>query len=294
MAIKESELIINPDGSVYHLNLKPEHIADTIITVGDQNRVDRVAHFFDDVIFETQKREFKTKTGFYKGKKLTVISSGIGTDNIDIVLNELDALANIDFKTRTIKKKIKQLQIVRIGTSGSLQKDVPVDNYVASTSGVGFDGLLHYYAHKADVVNQATTQALIQHLQDSPKKAEPYVVDANSSLLQKFKLSNEKLLNFGLTGTNVGFYGPQGRVLRLPLSKPNFIDSLASFEFEKQKITNLEMETSAIYALAKMLGHQALSVNAIIANRAMGTFSKQPKDLVDNLIQFVLQILTED
>lgn len=294
MAIKESELIINPDGSIYHLNLKPQDIADTIITVGDQNRVDRVAQFFDEVIFETQKREFKTKTGFYNGKKLTVISTGIGTDNIDIVINELDALANIDFKTRTIKEEKRQFQFVRIGTSGSLQKNVPVDNFVASTGGVGFDGLLHYYAQGSEVINRKMTQALIEHLQDSPKKAEPYVVDASQHLLDKFKASDEKLLHFGLTGTNVGFYGPQGRVLRLPLSKTNFVDSLASFNYKNQQITNLEMETSAIYGLAKMLGHQALSVNAIIANRAMGTFSKNPRDLVNNLIQFVLQTLTEE
>lgn len=294
MPIKESELIINPDGSIYHINLKPDDIAETIITVGDQNRVDRVAQFFDEVIFETQKREFKTKTGYYKGKKLTVISSGIGTDNIDIVINELDALANIDFKTRTVKKEKKKLHFVRIGTSGSLQKDVPVDHYVASSGGVGFDGLLHYYAQGTDAINEETTQALIEHLQDSPKKAEPYLVDASQNLLDKFKASNEKHLHFGLTGTNVGFYGPQGRVLRLPLSKPYFIDSLASFSYQENRITNLEMETSAIYGLSKMLGHEALSVNAIIANRAMGTFSNNPKDLVDQLIKFVLDTLTQE
>lgn len=294
MPIKESELIINPDGSIYHINLKPEDIADTIITVGDQNRVDRVAQFFDEVVFETQKREFKTKTGFYNGKKLTVISSGIGTDNIDIVINELDALANIDLETRTIKEEVKQLKFVRIGTSGSLQKDIPVDSYVASEGGVGFDGLLHYYAGGDNIIDQEKTQALIHHLQDSPKKAEPYVIEASHDLLKKFKSTDETLLNFGLTGTNVGFYGPQGRVLRLPISKPDFIDSLASFNFNNTRIANLEMETSAIYGLSKLLGHQALSVNAIIANRATGTFSKKPKELVDQLIQFVLENLTKD
>lgn len=293
MPIKESELIVNPDGSVYHLNLKPNDIADTIITVGDQNRVDQVAQYFDKVIFETQKREFKTKTGFYNGKKLTVISTGIGTDNIDIVINELDALANIDLQTRTIKEEKKQLQFVRIGTSGSLQNHVPVDTFVASTSGVGFDGLLHYYAH-SNIINEVITQALVKHLNDSPKKAEPYVVEVSSTLIQKFKETDHPLLHFGLTGTNVGFYGPQGRVLRLPLSKPDFIDSLASFEFQNQRITNLEMETSAIYGLSKLLGHEALSVNAIIANRAMGTFSKNPKDLIDQLIKFVLQTMTKE
>lgn len=292
MHIKESELILNPDGSIYHLSLKPEDIADTILTVGDQNRVDQVAQHFDEVIFETQKREFKTKTGYYKGKKFTVISTGIGTDNIDIVINELDALVNIDLKTRSIKKEKKQLQFVRIGTSGSLQKEIPVDCFVASSAGVGFDGLLHYYQHE-NLVDEATTQALIQHLQDSPKKAEPYVIDASSTLLSKFQHTKHPKLYFGLTGTNIGFYGPQGRVLRLTLSKPNFVDSLASFQFQEKKITNLEMETSAIYALAKMLGHQALSINAIIANRATGQFSENPKKIIDQLISFVLQTLSE-
>jgi len=292
MAIKESELILNPSGSIYHLDLKPEDIADTIITVGDQNRVDAVAKYFDEITFETQKREFKTKTGYFNGKKLTVISTGIGTDNIDIVINELDALANIDLHTRTIKEEKQQLQFIRIGTSGSLQKEVPIDHFVASTGGVGFDGLLHYYEH-TNVLNETTTQALITHLNDSPKKAEPYVVDADSALVQKFKEEKHPLLHFGLTGTNIGFYGPQGRVLRLPLSKLNFIDSLASFSFQNEKITNLEMETSAIYALSKLLGHHALSINAIIANRATGRFSKNPKDLIDQLIQFVLQTLTK-
>lgn len=292
MHIKESELIINPNGSIYHLNLRPEDIADTIITVGDQDRVDRVAQHFDKLIFETQKREFKTKTGIYKGKKITVISTGIGTDNIDIVLNELDALANINLNTRTVKKEKKQLKFVRIGTSGSLQKEIPVDSFVAASAGVGFDGLLHYYQHD-QVIDEVATQALIEHLKDSPKKAEPYVVNASDALLNKFKQTRCTKLNFGITGTNVGFYGPQGRVLRLPLSKPNFIDSLASFKYNGTTITNLEMETSAIYGLAKLLGHEALSINAIIANRATGEFSSTPKELIDELIVLVLQNLTE-
>lgn len=293
MQIKESELILNPDGSVYHLSLKPSDIADTIITVGDQNRVDAVAKYFDEVVFENQKREFKTKTGFYKGKKLTVLSTGIGTDNIDIVINELDALANIDLSTRKIKEQKKQLQFIRIGTSGSLQQDIPVDTFVASTAGVGFDGLLHYYQH-SNTIDEATTQALIKHLKDSPKKAEPYVVEASTAILKKFKATNHPLLHFGLTATNVGFYGPQGRVLRLPLSKTDFIASLASFHFQNQRITNLEMETSAIYGLSKLLDHQALSVNAIIANRATGKFSENPKAIIDQLIQFVLTTLTQE
>lgn len=290
--IKESELIINPDGSIYHLNLRPEDIADTIITVGDQDRVDQVAAFFDEVTFATQKREFKTKTGTYQGKRFSVISTGIGTDNVDIVLNELDALVNIDFTTRTIKKELKKLTIVRVGTSGSIQKDIPVDSFVAATAGVGFDGLLHYYAHEG-IINEEITHALLTQLAYASKKPEPYVVEASKILIELFRIQEHSHLTWGLTGTNMGFYGPQGRKLRLPLSHPSFIDSLSNFQFQQHTITNLEMETSALYALSKLLGHNAISLNAIIANRATGAFSKRPKQVIDELIQFVLQTLTQ-
>ncbi len=287
MAIKDSELILNPDGSIYHLNLKPENIADTIITVGDQDRVEKVTEFFDEVVFETQKREFKTQTGFYKGKKLTVISTGIGIDNIDIVINELDALANINLETREIKPNHHKLNFLRIGTSGGIQPEVGLDKFVIGKAGVGFDGLLHYY--KNDAVNLDATARLNGHLNISPKKPTPYIVDCDLELASIFE-NNSQVIS-GYTGTNLGFYGPQGRKLRLELEDPDFIDQLASFKHGDYKITNLEMETSAIYSLAKMLGHGALSLNAIIANRANGEFSQDPKAAVKKLIKFTLDQL---
>lgn len=287
MPIPASELILNPDGSIYHLNLKPENIADTIITVGDQDRVAKVTSYFDEVIFETQKREFKTQTGFYKGKKLTVISTGIGIDNIDIVMNELDALVNIDLQRREIKPNHHSLNILRIGTSGGIQPEVELDKFVMSEAGVGFDGLLHYY--KNEVTHKEATKALCQHLKISQKKPEPYIVSADSDLIELFKTESHVISGF--TGTNLGFYGPQGRTLRLETQDSDFIDQLVCFKFENKRITNLEMETSAIYSLAKMLGHKALSMNAIIANRSTGNFSKDPKELVEALIQFTLEKL---
>lgn len=287
MAIKDSELILNPDGSIYHLNLKPENIADTIITVGDQDRVEKVTEFFDEVVFETQKREFKTQTGFYKGKKLTVISTGIGIDNIDIVINELDALANINLETREIKPNHHKFNFLRIGTSGGIQPEVGLDKFVIGKAGVGFDGLLHYY--KNDAVNLDATARLNGHLNISPKKPTPYIVDCDLELASIFE--NKPQVISGYTGTNLGFYGPQGRKLRLQLEDPDFIDQLASFKHGDYKITNLEMETSAIYSLAKMLGHGALSLNAIIANRANGEFSQDPKAAVKKLIKFTLDQL---
>lgn len=290
MAIKNSELILNPDGSIYHLNLKPEHIADTIITVGDQDRVAKVTSFFDEIIFETQKREFKTQTGYYKGKKMTVISTGIGVDNIDIVMNELDALVNIDLQTRKPKENLKSLKFVRIGTSGSVQKNIQVDQFVLSSAGIGFDGLIHFYKHNG-VVDSEASQKLIEHLQLSATIGQPYFIQASQQLLNHFLNADNKRVATGFTGTNIGFYGPQGRVLRIPLSHPNFIDDLAKFEYQGQQLTNLEMETSAIYGLAKILGHQALSINAIIANRASGEFSSKPKETVMELIEFSLDQL---
>jgi uridine phosphorylase len=289
MPIASSELILNSDGSIYHLNLKPEDIAHTIITVGDQERVAKVTSYFDEITFETQKREFKTQTGFYKGKKITVISTGIGIDNIDIVLNELDALVNINLKTREVKKNHQKLTIVRIGTSGGIQPFVDLDKFVMSEAGVGFDGLLHYYKNK--VTNEEATKALCDHLKVSPKKPLPYIVDADQTLIDHFL--KESNVVPGYTGTNLGFYGPQGRVLRLELEDPDFIDQLVSFRYEKHSITNLEMETSATYGLAKLLGHKALSMNAIIANRATGEFSKDPKASVDSLIRFTLDKLSK-
>jgi len=287
--IKPSELILNPDGSIYHLNLKPEHIADTVIFVGDQNRVPRISKHFDNLEYDLQKREFRTITGTYKGKRITVISTGIGPDNIDIVLNEIDALVNIDLKTRTIKKEQRQLDIIRIGTSGSLQNDIPVDSFVMGKYGLGLDGLLHSY--DADhIFEKEIEDAFIKHTQWNQNKARPYIVKG-SDLLAK-KLQSAQVFT-GFTVTAPGFYGPQGRVLRIPLQDAGLNKKLDSFSFDGVRATNLEMETSAIYGLARLLGHNALSMNAIIANRANGTFSIDPYKAVENLIEYTLGKLVE-
>ena len=289
MIIKESELILNPDGSVYHLNLRPENIAHDIIFVGDQDRVDKITELFDSVEFTTQKREFKTSTGVYKGKRLSVISTGIGPDNIDIVLNELDALVNIDLKTRQPKATLTSLNIVRIGTSGSLQNDIPVDSFVMSSHGLDINGLLHSYQID-EISHPAIENAFVKHTNWSDKKCYPLIV-SNSDKLAK-KLSSDKVFS-GITATAGGFYGPQGRVLRLALQDADLNHKIDSFNYNGNRITNLEMETSAIYGLSKLLGHHALSMNAIIANRANGTFSENPGKVVADLIQYTLDKLAE-
>lgn len=285
--ILSSELILNNDGSIYHLNLKPENIAKTIIFVGDQDRVTTVAKHFDTITFETQKREFKTITGVYKGKKLSVISTGIGPDNIDIVLNELDALVNINLETRMLKKELQKLSIVRIGTSGSLQNYIPVDSFVISVYGLGMDGMLQSY-NCEHILETDIEDAFLKHTHWSNRKARPYVVKG-SAILEN-KLSSNKTFK-GFTATANGFYGPQGRVLRLALQDPTLNSKIDNFNFNNLKITNLEMETSAIYGLAKLLGHEALSMNAIIANRANGTFSKDSHQTIENLIEYTLDKL---
>lgn len=285
--IAPSELILNPDGSIYHLNLKPKNIANTIIFVGDQNRVERIAKHFNCIEFETQKREFKTITGTYKNTKISVISTGIGPDNIDIVMNELDALVNINLKTRIPKKKHTKLNIVRIGTSGSLQNNIPVDSFVLAKYGLGFDGLLHYYK-SSPIFETEIEEAFIKHTQWHKDKAKPYIVK-NSNILEK-KLYSKNIFT-GITATAIGFYAPQGRVLRIPLQDPNLNKKIDSFNHNGNKITNLEMETSAIYGLAKLLNHNACSMNAIIANRANKTFSKDPYKAVDKLIEYTLNKL---
>ena len=282
-----SELILNNDGSIYHLNLRPEHIADTILLVGDQNRVQKITDYFDKVEFTIQKREFHTQTGTYKGKRISVISTGIGTDNIDIVLNELDALVNIDFQSREIKAKKTSLNLIRIGTSGSIQKEIPVDSILISEMAVGFDSLLHFY-QSDEVQLQDFNEAIEKHLNTYSRNSKPYVVAADPQLVEKF---DSPTVIKGFTGSNVGFYAPQGRVLRLPLRDENMKDKLARFSFRGKKITNLEMETSAIFGLSKMLGHKALSVNAIIANRATGDFTKDGAQAIDNAIQYSLEKL---
>jgi uridine phosphorylase len=289
MSIRQSELILNPDGSVYHLNLKPENIANDIIFVGDQDRVDKITDRFESVEFTTQKREFKTSTGIYKGKRLSVISTGIGPDNIDIVLNELDALVNIDLKTRQPKTNLTILNIVRIGTSGSLQADIPVDSFLMSSHALDLNGMLHSYQIKG-ISNPEIEDAFVRHTSWSAQKAHPILIENNSVLAQK--LMSEKIVT-GITATAGGFYGPQGRVLRLPLEDASINAKIDSFTFNGNRITNLEMETSAIYGLSKLLGHRAVSMNAIIANRANGTFSKDYKKVVEDLIEYSLNKLIE-
>lgn len=287
MSIKDSELILNPDGSIYHLNLKPEHIAHDILLVGDQDRVEKITKHFDCIEFATQKREFKTQTGYYKGKRLTVLSTGIGPDNIDIVLNELDALVNIDLKTRKPKETHTSLNFVRVGTSGSLQADVPVDGFVISSHGLDLNGMLHFYKID-DISNPEIEEAFVAFTNWNNKKARPIVIN-NSKKLEAIFDSNE--VYKGLTATAGGFYGPQGRVLRLPLQDPDLNKKMDTFSFNGMRITNFEMETSVIYGLSKLLGHHALSLNAVIANRATGQFSKDPKAVVERLIAYTLNKL---
>ena len=288
--IKESELILNPDGSIYHLNLRPEQVADTIILVGDPNRVPRVSAYFDTIEFSTQKREFCTHTGTYKGKRLTALSTGIGPDNIDIVINELDALFNIDLHTRKPKEQLTSLNIVRFGTSGSLQADIPVDSFVLSSHGLGMDNMLHAYKDAPKVREIAMEEAFMAHTQWNTDKGRPYIVGCGEILKQQ--LLTDKVFE-GITGTAPGFYGPQGRMLRLPVQDPTLNDKLHSFNYKGYRMTNLEMETSAIYGLSKLLGHQAVSLNAIIANRAAGTFTKDTKKVVENLIVYGLEQLAK-
>jgi uridine phosphorylase len=287
MKIEQSELILNPDGSVYHLNLKPENIANDIIFVGDQDRVDKITERFDSIEFSTQKREFKTATGLYKGKRLSIISTGIGPDNIDIVLNELDALVNIDLKTRQPKTNLTALNIVRIGTSGSLQADIPVDSFLMSSYALDLNGMLHSYQVEG-ISNPEIEDSFVKHTSWSLKKSHPILIENNSELAQK--LMSEKIFK-GITATAGGFYGPQGRVLRLPLQDANMNAKIDSFNFDGNRITNLEMETSAIYGLSKLLGHHAVSMNAIIANRANGSFSSDYKQVVEDLIEYSLNKL---
>ncbi len=287
--IKSSELILNPDGSVYHLNLLPEHIANDIIFVGDQNRVEKITQFFDSIEFSTQKREFKTQTGIFKGKRITVMSTGIGPDNIDIVMNELDALVNIDLRTRKPKENLTSLNIIRIGTSGSLQADIPVDSFVMSKFGLGLDNMLRSYLID-DISNIEMEDAFIKHTNWDLKKGRPYVISC-SELLEK-RIESQQIFK-GITATAGGFYGPQGRVLRLNIQDESLNSKMDSFNYNETLMSNLEMETAAIYGLGKLLGHQCLSLNAIIANRANGTFSEDPYKAVDELIAYTLQKLSE-
>lgn len=284
--ISESDLIINPDGSIYHLNLLPEDVADIVITVGDPDRVKEVSKYFDRVELRKGKREFKTHTGYLGDKRITVISTGIGTDNIDIVLNELDALVNIDFTLRTPKPKLKSLKIIRIGTSGSLQDDIPVDSILVSEFGLGLDALMNYYFHQESGDEHLLLDEIKSHFHHI-KGINPYITAADQSLMAQIG----KGLLTGITVTAPGFYAPQGREVRAKNSIPNLVNLLKTFSTDKYRITNLEMETAGIYALSKALGHKALSVNAILASRIKFEFSKNPQKIISKTIKHVLDSL---
>ncbi len=287
MRIPESELIINSRGAIYHLDVRPEELADTIIVVGDPDRVKKVSKHFDSIEHQLQHREFITHTGYIGKRRLSVMSTGIGPDNIDIAINELDALANIDFNTREIKNQLSKLNIIRFGTSGSLQANIPVDSFVASTHGLGLDNLMNYYAYKKSPEELALADAFISQTQLDKEITIPYVFEGGQSLIKKF--SNG--FHHGITVTCPGFYGPQGRILRLGLNSPGLINKLTDFNFNSHRITNFEMETSAIYGLGKLLGHECLSVNAIVANRVVQQFSKDSNAAVENLIKKALETL---
>jgi uridine phosphorylase len=284
--IAESELIINNRGAIYHIDLRPEELADTVITVGDPDRVAIVSKYFDSIEVKRQHREFIAHTGYVGKKRITVISSGIGPDNIDIVLNELDAVRNIDFEARTVKQNLTPLTIIRLGTSGSLQADIPVDSFVAGTHGLGLDNLLHYYRLQMNDEEQQLLKHFVAHTQLAGN-IQPYISSCGTSILKHFVTGFYN----GITVTCPGFYGPQGRVLRLGLSNPNLVEHLTSFTFGNHRISNFEMETSAIYGLGKLLGHQCLSVNVIVANRVRKEFSKDGAAAVENLIQTCLGVI---
>jgi uridine phosphorylase len=286
--IQESELIINKRGAVYHLDLRPEELAHTIITVGDPDRVIQVSKHFDRIEYQRQHREFVSHTGFLGKKRLTVISTGIGPDNIDIVLNELDALVNIDFNTRTIKPQLTTLNIIRVGTSGSLQADIPTDSFVASTHGLGIDNLLNFYRHEENEEEKQLLQSFITQTQLHHRISQPYISGCSAHLLRHF-VNN---FHHGITVTCPGFYGPQGRILRLGLSNPQLIDRLTQFAFGPHRITNFEMETSSIYGLGKLLGHHCLSLSAIVANRVAMQFSKDSQKAIEQLISKTLDIIS--
>jgi len=282
-----SELIINEDGSIYHLNLRPEHMARTIILVGDPGRVAKVSRHFDQVLHVRQNREFLTHTGRIGQKELSVVSTGIGTDNIDIVLNELDALVNIDLEQRRPKDTHTALNLIRLGTSGSLQEDIPVDSFLLSTHGIGFDGLLNFYAAGAEVEDRALTEAFMQQTGWPKEFARPYVVAGDAGLLAKLKDGTLQ----GMTATANGFYGPQGRQLRLVPTVPDLNERLNAFRHGGHRIANFEMETSALYGLGKALGHHCATVCAIIANRFRREYSKDHDLAVEKLIVHLLDIL---
>lgn len=285
--IEDSELIINADGSAFHLHLKPGEVADTVLLVGDPGRVDMIASYFDNTEVRAENREFVSVTGNYKGKRITVVGTGIGTDNIDIVLTELDSLVNVDYTTRTIKSEHTSLTFVRIGTSGSLQEDLPVDTWLLSEAAMGFDGLLNFYAGRNDVTDNEFEASFKKYVDWNKQLTSPYVVDASLELVEKLK--KHPMINVGTTISAPGFYGPQGRVVRLGLADADINEKISAFRYKGRRITNYEMECSAIYGLSKLLGHKAVTVCAIIANRKAGQYSKDYKPVVRALVEHVLE-----
>jgi uridine phosphorylase len=283
--IAESELIINDRGAVYHLNLRPEELAPTVITVGDPSRVQEVSKYFDRIECKNNHREFVSHTGYIGTKRITVVSTGIGPDNIDIVLNELDALVNVDFENRQIKQNLQSLQLFRLGTSGSLQMDLDVDSLVCSTHGLGIDNLLHFYRHTNHEEERQILHAFQTHTQLQTPFSSPYITGGGSRLLKHFATEYHQ----GITVTCPGFYAPQGRVIRMGLALPELVNLLTAFRFGPYRITNFEMETAAIYGLGKLMGHQCLSLNVIIANRIQKTFSKNPAAAIEKLIRHSLE-----
>lgn len=289
MKYESSELIINEDGSIFHLHIKPEQLADKIILVGDPGRVDMVASHFETKECQLQSREFRTITGTYKGKRITALSTGIGCDNIDIVMNELDALANIDFKERNDKPEHRSLTIVRIGTCGGLQPEAPLGTFIASTKSIGFDGLLNYYARRNEVCDLEMERAFVHHMNWCPQKGAPYVASASTSLIEQ--IAGTEMLR-GITIACGGFYGPQGRQIRLAIQDPNQNEKVESFRYKTEdgelKICNFEMESSALAGLASLLGHRAMTCCMVIANRYAKEMNTNYKGSIDSLIQLVL------
>jgi uridine phosphorylase len=286
--IPESELILDSRGGIYHLGVRPDEIAPTILLVGDPDRVQKVSRNFDSVEFEWQHREFITHTGYLGNKRISVISTGIGPDNIDIAINEIDALANIDFTTRTIKASLSTFNLIRLGTSGSLQHHIPVDSFVAGTHGLGFDNLMHFYEKKNSDAELELIEAFKIHTGLTSGNVLPYLYEGSTALLSMFRQGYIQGITIGCPG----FFGPQGRVLRLPLAYPGLVDKLSHFKHNQNYISNFEMESSAIYGLGRLLGHQCISLNVIVANRVRKEFSKDGAKAVDDLIAHSLNIIS--
>lgn len=287
--LTNSELVLNDDGSVYHLHLKPENIADKIILVGDPGRVQKVSSLFDSIDFRISNREFITHTGYYKGQRISALSTGIGIGNIDIVINELDALVNINLENRTLKEKPTYLRLVRVGTSGSLQEELDTGSFILSEMACGLDGLIHYYRDGESVCEKEIEESFIKHTSWDKRRPVPYFVKSSEELFKKF---NKKVLS-GITLTAPGFYGPQGRILRLPIIDPELNDKIHNFSANGMKIMNYEMESSALFALSRLLGHESITICAVIANRISRKFIRNYEPVIENLIKFTIDNICE-